>query len=115
VSYAADGLLSISHFIRRNFIVQRYFGAPSPTCRLAQGRSIDLGIQFLLFWMPVLVLVAWFIHKPLTLLFDLIEVFTLLGACFLVNYVTADAKTNWCEGIMMVTFYLMIVRSQLRF
>lgn len=115
VSYSADGLLSIAHFIRGNFIVQRYLGAPSPTCRLAQGRSIDLGIQFLLFWMPVLVLVAWFIHKPLALLFDLIEVFTLLGACFLVNYVTADAKTNWCEGMMMVTFYLMIVWSQSRF
>ena len=25
------------------------------------------------------------------------------------NYVTADAKTNWAEGLAMVSFYLMIV------
>jgi Ca2+:H+ antiporter len=109
VSYSADGLLSIGYFIRRNLVVQRYLGAPSLICRLAQGRSIDLGIQFLIFWMPFLILVGWFSHKPMTLLFDLFEVSVLLGACFLVNYVTADAKTNWCEGLMMVIFYLMIV------
>jgi hypothetical protein len=28
---------------------------------------------------------------------DYYEVALLLGACFLVNYVTADAKTNWVE------------------
>ena len=34
----------------------------------------------------------------------------LLGACFLVNYVTIDAKTNMSEGLTMICFYLMIVR-----
>ena len=33
----------------------------------------------------------------------------MLGACFIVNYVTADAKTNWVEGFAMVAFYVMIV------
>jgi len=41
---------------------------------------------------------------------DFFEVALLLGACFLVNYVTADAKTNWVEGMVMVAFYVMIVR-----
>ena len=40
---------------------------------------------------------------------DYFEVVLLLGACFLVNYVTADSKTNWVEGLIMVAFYLMIV------
>jgi len=44
----------------------------------------------------------------MSLLFDLFEVATLLGACFLVNYVIADAKTNWAEGMTMVVFYFMI-------
>ena len=35
----------------------------------------------------------------------------LFGSCFLVNYVTADAKTNWVEGLIMVSFYVMIVRA----
>jgi Ca2+/Na+ antiporter len=40
---------------------------------------------------------------------DMFEVALLVGACFLVNYVTADSKTNWVEGCIMVAFYLMIV------
>ena len=38
----------------------------------------------------------------------------LIGACFIVNYVTADSKTNWAEGATMVSFYVMIVSSILR-
>ncbi|KAF9468913.1 hypothetical protein BDZ94DRAFT_551610 [Collybia nuda] len=107
ISYSADGLLSIVYFIRQYF--RRYLGMPSPVNTLAQGRSIDLGIQFLIFWMPLLVIFGWLAHKPISLLFDVFEVAVLLGACFLVNYVTADAKTNWVEGMMMVVFYIMIV------
>lgn len=40
---------------------------------------------------------------------DLFEVAVLIGACFIVNYVTADAKTNYAEGFAMVAFYVMIV------
>lgn len=40
---------------------------------------------------------------------DFFELALLLGSCFLVNYVTADAKTNWVEGLVMITFYFMIV------
>ena len=40
---------------------------------------------------------------------DIYEVALILGACFLVNYVTADNKTNWVEGFVMVSFYIMIV------
>lgn len=40
---------------------------------------------------------------------DIFEVAVLIGAMFLVNYVTADSKTNWLEGWAMVSFYLMIV------
>lgn len=45
---------------------------------------------------------------------DFYEVALVLGACFLVNYVTADAKTNWVEGFIMVMFYLMIVSVKSR-
>ncbi|KAG5653081.1 hypothetical protein H0H81_002380 [Sphagnurus paluster] len=109
VSFSADGILSTVSFVRRH--IKHYQGHPTPTHARAQGRSIDLAIQFMLFWMPLLVLVAWFTHKPLSLLFDAFEVAVLLGACFLVNYVTADSKTNWAEGMMMVIFYLMIATT----
>ncbi|KAI0641762.1 hypothetical protein C8Q79DRAFT_292036 [Trametes meyenii] len=77
----------------------------------AHGRPIDLSIQFTLFWMPLLVLLAWWADKPLHLLFDYFEVSLLLGACFLVNYVTADGKTNFAEGMALLTLYAMIATA----
>ena len=44
---------------------------------------------------------------------DLYEIAVLLATCFLVNYVTADSKTNWAEGYIMITFYMIIVRLHL--
>ncbi|KAF8076061.1 hypothetical protein FPV67DRAFT_1664370 [Lyophyllum atratum] len=111
VSYSADGILSTVYFARRH-LLKRYRGEQAHiSTELAQGRSIDLGIQFMLLWLPLLVLFAWFSHKPLSLLFDMFEVAVLLGACFLVNHVTSDSKTNWAEGLMMVTFYLTIATT----
>ncbi|EJD33786.1 hypothetical protein AURDEDRAFT_173264 [Auricularia subglabra TFB-10046 SS5] len=61
--------------------------------------------------MPLFVAIAWCAQKPLLLLFDLLEVAVLVAACFLVNYVTADAKTatNWAKGAVMIVFYIIIV------
>jgi len=109
ISYAADGTVAIVYFIRH--LLRHYLTEPAPPTTLARGESIDLSIQFALFWMPFLVLLAWCTGKPLTLLFDLFEVAVLVGACFLVNYVTADSKTNWAEGVALVVFYLMIALS----
>jgi len=109
ISYAADGVVSVVYFIRH--LLRHYLTEPAPPATLARGESIDLSIQFALFWMPFFVLLAWWTGKPLTLLFDLFEVAVLVGACFLVNYVTADSKTNWAEGVALVVFYFMIALS----
>lgn len=62
--------------------------------------------------MPFFVLLAWWVGKPLHMLFgmyrvsqevahlgviflDLYEVAVLVGSAFLVNYITSDSKTNW--------------------
>jgi Ca2+:H+ antiporter len=109
VSFSAECIMTVVYYV--HFHLKHYLGTPlSPPKTLAEARSIDLSIQFLIFWMPLLVLLAWFTHKPLSLLFDLFEVVLLIGATFLVNYVTADAKTNWVEGVMMLALYSMIVR-----
>jgi Ca2+:H+ antiporter len=136
ISYAGDATVAIVYYIRHilgHIISHR----PDPPTRLARGEAIDLSIQFVLFWLPFFVLLAWCTGKPLTLLFgmlgdrrsvfhtsfkfscpdlDIYQVVILVGACFLVNYVTADSKTNWAEGMAMLTFYIMIVskKSSLR-
>ncbi|KAF7978300.1 hypothetical protein HWV62_895 [Athelia sp. TMB] len=107
VSFAADGAIAVGFFLHSAWRLIR--GKPVPTSTLAKGRSIDLSIQFILLWMPFVVVLGWWINKPMTLLFDLFEVAVLVAACFLVNYVTQDAKTNWAEGLIMVSFYVMII------
>ncbi|KAJ3517358.1 hypothetical protein NMY22_g13982 [Coprinellus aureogranulatus] len=106
VSYAADGTVAMVYFFRH--LLRHFFKEPAPPQTLAKGRAIDLSIQFTLFWMPFFVLLGWWTGRPMTLLFDLFEVAVLIGACFIVNYVTADSKTNWAEGATMVSFYVMI-------
>ncbi|KAI9059436.1 hypothetical protein FKP32DRAFT_1606122 [Trametes sanguinea] len=77
----------------------------------ARGTPIDLSIQFTLWWMPVVVLVGWWIGRPIHLLFDYFEVALLLGTCILLNYVTADGKTNFAEGFTMFIFYAMLATA----
>ncbi|KAL0949129.1 hypothetical protein HGRIS_009213 [Hohenbuehelia grisea] len=106
VSWSADGAVSVVFFIR--YIIRFFTGHHGPPPTLAKARGIDLSIQFTLFWMPFIVLLSWWTGRTFNLLFDMFEVAILLGSCFLVNYVTADAKTNWAEGVVLVTFYIMI-------
>jgi Ca2+:H+ antiporter len=103
VSFAADGAVATIYFMRYMFAL--FLGRPQPPAQLAKGRAIDMSVQFTLFWLPFLVLLGWWTEKPLHLMFDLYEVTLLVGACFLVNTVTADAKTNWVEGFILVGLY----------
>ncbi|KAI8976412.1 hypothetical protein BD414DRAFT_423311 [Trametes punicea] len=107
VSFSADGTVAILFFFQSTYnrIVNKEIHVPS---MLARSGAIDLSIQFTLWWMPILVLLGWWTAKPMHLLFDYFQVALLLGSCFLVNYVTADSKTNWVEGLIMVVFYIMI-------
>ncbi|CAE6505412.1 unnamed protein product [Rhizoctonia solani] len=104
LSYAGDGLNATMYFIRTSLLSQNV----TPPEDLAKAKSIDLAIQFALFWVPLLVLVAWILNTPLTLLFDHFEIVVIVGACFLVNSVTQDGRTNWAEGLIMVGFYVII-------
>ena len=53
--------------------------------------------------------------KTIWNLADLFEVAVIIGSCFIVNYVTADSKTNWAEGVSMISFYVIIVSIRSNF
>lgn len=69
VSFAGDGVVAIIYFVRASIRTALGLVEPEPPAELAKGRAIELSIQFTLFWMPFLVLLSWWIHKPLSLLF----------------------------------------------
>ncbi|KAI9439289.1 hypothetical protein H4582DRAFT_129082 [Lactarius indigo] len=109
VSFSADATIAVTYFTHK--LLKTLFRSnlePARRESLAQARSIDVSIQFLLFWMPFVTLLGWWTNKPMSMLFDLFEVMLLVGACFIVNSVTADAKTNWAEGSILVAFYVMV-------
>jgi len=106
LSFAADAVITLRTFLHA--LVRHFFKGPEPPSPVAKARAIDLSIQFMLFWTPFLILLAWCMGTPLSLLFDFFEISILVCACFIVNYVTADSKTNWAEGLAMVAFYIII-------
>jgi len=67
VSFAADGVVAVTYFVR--YMFRHFFREPTPPTTLAKAEAIDLSIQFTMFWMPFLVLLGWWTDKPLTLLF----------------------------------------------
>ncbi|KAG2028280.1 hypothetical protein BDR03DRAFT_1029970 [Suillus americanus] len=109
-AFSADGAVAAGYFSQKA-LRKFWFKTknPEPPNTLAKAEAIDLSIQFVLLWMPFLTLLGWWTGKPFNLLFDFFEVALLLGACFLVNYVTADNKTNWAEGFILLSFYAMMV------
>ena len=129
VSFSGEAFVTIIYYTKRMFFLEA-----EPPSELANGRTIDLSIQFTMFWMPLFVLIAWWADRPFILLFgkpeailtstrnahplfswrfieDFFEVAIVIGACFLVNSVTDDAKTNWAEGLVLLSFYFMIVST----
>jgi Ca2+:H+ antiporter len=89
VSYAGDGLNTIMFFIRSNLMGMNV----APPDDLAKAKSIDLSIQFTLFWIPTLVLTAWGLNEPLTLLFGASRDLACSLACL---FWPSTELTSWC-------------------
>ncbi|TFK50114.1 calcium/proton exchanger [Heliocybe sulcata] len=75
---------------------------------LSIGVAVGSSIQIALFVIPFIVTLGWIIGKPLSLLFDPFEAIALFLAVLTVNYVVADGKSNWLEGMILMCLYLIL-------
>lgn len=75
---------------------------------LTIGISLGSSIQISAFVVPLLVIVSWIIGSDLTLFFDHFETVTLFVSVFLVNLLIQDGKSNYMEGLMLMTLYIVI-------
>ncbi|KAK4050255.1 hypothetical protein OIV83_003576 [Microbotryomycetes sp. JL201] len=75
---------------------------------LSMSVAIGSSIQVALFILPLLILIAWGLDKPLTLYFDPFPTLVLFLAVCSVNWATADGRTNWLEGAALVILYVLI-------
>lgn len=73
--------------------------------------SITVGstIQIALFVAPVLVLVSYFMGKPMNLVFgNPLELIAIAGVAFVVNAIAHDGETTWFEGVLLLAVYMLL-------
>ncbi|KAF8066965.1 Sodium/calcium exchanger protein-domain-containing protein [Lyophyllum atratum] len=75
---------------------------------LAMSVAVGSCIQIALFVIPMLILIAWGMGKPLTLLFDPLETVVLFFSVLLVKFSVEDGKSHWMSGFVMIAVYTMI-------
>ncbi|KAJ3510461.1 hypothetical protein NLJ89_g4659 [Agrocybe chaxingu] len=72
---------------------------------LAMSVAVGSCIQIAMFVIPILVMVAWGMGKPLTLLFDPLETIVLFLTVVVVKFSVEDGKTHW------MTVYILIAMA----
>jgi Ca2+:H+ antiporter len=76
---------------------------------LAIGIACGSSVQIALFAAPVTVIASWFFSGPkLTLSFDIFQTAALAFSVYVVNATLRDRETNWLEGAVLVTCYVII-------
>jgi len=75
---------------------------------LALNIAMSSTLQIALFVAPVLVLVGFFIGKPLDLVFNLFEVIAVAASVLIVNAITQDGESNWFEGVQLLSAYAIL-------
>ena len=59
-----------------------------------------------------MVIIGWIIHSDMTLVFDNFQIAILFVAVILVNYLTNDGRSNWLEGVLLMSLYLISTYDQ---
>jgi Ca2+:H+ antiporter len=76
---------------------------------LAIGVAVGSSMQVALFLIPLVVVIGWGMGiDTMTLSFDTFQVAVLFVSVLLVNYLIADGKSHWLEGLQLMCLYLII-------
>lgn len=72
--------------------------------------AIGSSLQIILFVTPILVFLS-LLFTPMSIIFNLFELISLVVAVFIANRVASDGESNWLEGIQLLSVYLIIAFS----
>ncbi|KAF8349142.1 hypothetical protein F5887DRAFT_879050 [Amanita rubescens] len=70
--------------------------------------AIGSALQTALFCIPSLVILAWIIDKPLSLLMDPFQSLVLYLSVQTTGHVIADGRSNWLEGMILICVYAIV-------
>ncbi|KAJ2847204.1 hypothetical protein IWW36_003973 [Coemansia brasiliensis] len=71
--------------------------------------AVGTSMQMTLFVLPVLIIIAWIMNRPLTLFFDDFETTTMLISVLVINYLIMNGRSNWLKGAMLLSSYFIVV------
>lgn len=75
---------------------------------LAIGVAVGSSIQIALFMTPLVVILGWIIGRDMTLYFTLFETVCLFVSAFIVNFLVLDGRSNYLEGALLCSTYIII-------
>lgn len=75
---------------------------------LSLAIAIGSSLQIALFVAPVLVFTSWVLGHPMDLEFTIPEVAAVIVAVFIVAEISRDGRTNWLEGVQLLSVYLIL-------
>lgn len=70
--------------------------------------SIGSSTQIAVFVAPLMIMVAWMWGVPLTFEFGILETIAVFLAVSIANLIAADGKSNWLEGLMLLSTYAVL-------
>ncbi len=70
--------------------------------------SIGSATQIAMFVAPVLVFVSLAFGRPMSFVFNMFEVVSIVLSVFIVNLVVQDGESNWLEGMQLMVAYAII-------
>lgn len=76
---------------------------------LAMSICVGSTVQVGLVVAPLLVLISWATGGSMSLVFpNMLDLFAIAGAVFVVRSIAADGETNWFEGLMLIGVYVLL-------
>jgi Ca2+:H+ antiporter len=75
---------------------------------LAISIAIGSSIQIALLVAPILVFAAWFMGKPMSLVFTPLEITGIALAVLTAQMISSDGETTWFEGVQLIAVYLIL-------
>jgi Ca2+:H+ antiporter len=70
--------------------------------------SIGSATQIAMLIAPVLVLASVLMHRPMSLVFNIFELVSIVLSVLIVNVIVMDGESNWLEGAQLVAAYAII-------
>ncbi len=75
---------------------------------LSMSVAMGSSLQIALFVAPVLVIAGWFFDQPMDLNFNPFELVAVIVAVLLANSVSADGRSDWLEGALLLATYTVL-------